>query len=81
MLLKLKNSGTNPNLTPILANAVGSNPVNNDVLAVIDLGGTSEAGFGLRSVKQPERWRHYWLPVYMTMLTIFESGSQVGVVS
>jgi hypothetical protein len=33
--------------------------LNNNVLAVIGLGGTLEAGFGLRNVKQPERWRHY----------------------
>jgi hypothetical protein len=46
LLLKLENHVTNPNLTPILLNAVGSNPLNNEVLAVIGFGATSEGGFG-----------------------------------
>jgi hypothetical protein len=58
MLLKLESLVTNPNLVPILVNAVGSNPVNNEVLAVISFGATSEVGFGLRKVQRHERWRH-----------------------
>jgi hypothetical protein len=38
MLLKLGNRVTNPNLSPIWVNAVGSNPMNNEILAVIGFG-------------------------------------------
>ena len=48
---------TNPNLTPTLVNAAGSNPVNNEFLAVIAFVATSEGGIGLRNVQRPERWR------------------------
>jgi secreted trypsin-like serine protease len=40
--LKLENLVTNPNLTPIWEDAVRSNPVNNEVSAVLDFGATSE---------------------------------------
>jgi hypothetical protein len=46
MLTSLENRVTNPKWTPILVNAVGSNPVNSEVLAVIGFGATSEGGFG-----------------------------------
>jgi trypsin len=44
MLLKLKTSVTNPNLTPIAVNSLGSSPVDNEVLTVIGFGATSEDG-------------------------------------
>jgi hypothetical protein len=58
MLLKWENRVTNPNLTPILMNSVVSTPVNNEVLALIGFGTTSEGGFGLRNVQRPVRWRN-----------------------
>jgi hypothetical protein len=47
MLLKLENRATNLIFTPLLVNAVGSNPVNNEVLAVIGFAAISVGGFGL----------------------------------
>jgi hypothetical protein len=45
MLTSLENRATNSNWTPILVNAVRSNPVNSEVLVVIGFGGTSDSGF------------------------------------
>jgi hypothetical protein len=52
VLLKFENRVTNPNLTPLLVNAVGSIPGNNEVLAVIGFSATSEGGSGLRNMQR-----------------------------
>jgi trypsin len=52
MLVKLDNSVTNPNLTPIAVNSVGSNPANNDILTVIGFGATSEGGNQANKLKK-----------------------------
>jgi trypsin len=52
MLVKLKNPVTNPSLTPIAVNSVGSNPANNDVLTVIGFGATSFGGYGSSQLQE-----------------------------
>jgi hypothetical protein len=52
LLFKLENC-TNPSLTPILVNAVGSNPANNEVLTVTRLGTTNKVASDCETCNKP----------------------------